>query len=283
MEFCSLSSGSSGNALVVGEEGRYFLVDCGISANRVTACLAQVQIPVSQIEGIVVTHEHSDHILGVGALARRLRIPVYAGDLVWEAMEKPLGRLTGDQKRTVIDKASVAGMHVDFFATSHDCRQGKGIRVTGRFGTLGVLTDTGMLTERMHQVLTGCTCIVIEANHDLDRLWRGSYPQSLKKRVAGVCGHLSNVQAAEGLCRWVQSNTQRVVLAHLSEENNTPELALRTVCSILRDSPVKRRCPRLKIRVAPRYGPHELITMEDPGMNGSIAATEDSMALGKEA
>ncbi|MCL1853991.1 MAG: MBL fold metallo-hydrolase [Peptococcaceae bacterium] len=272
MDFCSLSSGSSGNALVVGEEGRYFLVDCGISAGRAEACLDQVQIPVHQIEGIVVTHEHSDHILGVGALARRLRIPVYAGDLVWEAMEKTLGRLTCEQKRTVEDAAAVAGLQVDFFATSHDCRQGKGLRIEGRQGTLGVLTDTGMLTERMHKALTGCTCIVIEANHDLDRLWRGRYPQSLKKRVAGVHGHLSNIQAAEGLCRWVQDNTQRVVLAHLSEENNSPELALRTVCSILRDSPVKRRCPRLKIRVAPRHGPHELITIDD-----------DPVLLGKEA
>ena len=266
MHFSSLASGSSGNALVVGEEGRHFLVDCGISTGRVLAGLADLQIPAREIEGILVTHEHSDHILGVGALARRLKIPVYAGDAVWEVMEKSLGRLTCDQKKIVDDDAvTLAGLRVNFFATSHDCRQGRGMKITGLRGTLGVLTDTGILTERMHRMLTGCTCFLIEANHDFDRLWRGRYPRSLKKRVAGVCGHLSNVQAAEGLCRWVQSNSRRVVLAHLSEENNTPELAMRTVCSVLRDSPVRQRCPQLKIRVAPRHSPHELISVGEPG------------------
>jgi phosphoribosyl 1,2-cyclic phosphodiesterase len=185
-------------------------------------------------------------------------------------MEKSVGRLSADQKRVVESVVLLAGMRVDLFATSHDCRQGKGLKVIGNQSSLGILTDSGMLTDQMHKMLTGCTSFLIEANHDLDRLWKGRYPQSLKKRIAGIRGHLSNVQAAEGLCRWVQSNTQRIVLAHLSEENNTPELAIRTVCSILRDSPVRQRCPSLKIRVAPRHMPHDLITLEaDPTQTAS--------------
>jgi len=262
VHFCSLASGSSGNAVLVGEAGRHFLVDCGISGNRVLAHLAAVGIPVEELEGILVTHEHTDHILGAGVLARRLKIPVYAGEGVWEGMEKTLGRLRSDQKKVLDREVTLAGLHVDLFTTSHDCRQGKGMKITGEQGTLGILTDTGIVTDQMHKALMGCTSFLIEANHDLDRLWKGRYPPSLKKRIAGVRGHLSNIQAAEGLCRWVQSNTQRVVLAHLSEENNTPELAMRTVCSILRDSPVKGRCPKLKIRVAPRHGPHELIILD---------------------
>jgi phosphoribosyl 1,2-cyclic phosphodiesterase len=263
VHFCSLASGSSGNAVLVGEAGRHFLVDCGISGNRVAASLAALGVPIEEIEGILVTHEHTDHIAGVGVLARRLQIPVYAGEGVWEVMEKPLGRLLSGQREVVDREVTLAGLRVDLFATSHDCRQGKGMKITGKQGVLGILTDTGILTDQMHKVLTGCTSFLLEANHDLDRLWKGRYPTRLKKRIAGARGHLSNVQAAEGLCRWVQGNTQRVVLAHLSEENNTPELALRTVCSILRDSPVKGRCPGLRIRVAPRHGPHELIILDE--------------------
>lgn len=115
----------------------------------------------------------------------------------------------------------------------------------------------------MHKNLQGCDAYILEANHDLQRLWQGRYPWYLKKRIASDVGHLSNVQLAEALREWLAENTQRVVLAHLSEENNTPELALSTVVGILKDSKARKRCPQLKLRVAPRHVPHELITLVD--------------------
>ena len=227
------------------------------------ANLATTGISPRQLEGIVVTHEHSDHIQGVGALARRLKIPILASAATWEAMEPALGRLADTQK-VIIERAfSLAGMTVHLIATSHDCRDGYGLKISGARSTLGVVTDTGMVTEEMDTYLEGCTAFIIEANHDLERLWNGKYPSALKRRVAGLSGHMSNAQAAEGLCRWVQNNTQRVVLAHLSLENNTPELAIKTICQALRESAVQQRCPHLKIRVAPRHNAHELIVLQE--------------------
>ena len=115
----------------------------------------------------------------------------------------------------------------------------------------------------MHRHLIGCDGLVVEANHDYDKLWQGRYPWSLKKRVSGNYGHLENKQLAEGLLQWIQVNTQRIVLAHLSEENNTPELALSTVASILRASSIPKINPELRLRVAPRHTPHELIVLRE--------------------
>lgn len=128
---------------------------------------------------------------------------------------------------------------------------------------MGVATDSGIITEAMHSYLTGCDALVVEANHDSDMLWQGRYPWYLKKRISGNFGHLENRQIAEGLLAWVQENTQQVVLAHLSEENNTPETALATVLRILRDSHIPKQTPELKMRVAPRYTPHELLVLRE--------------------
>jgi phosphoribosyl 1,2-cyclic phosphodiesterase len=259
MEFATLASGSSGNAILVGEEKRHFLVDCGITVKRLLTNLSMVNTLPGQIEGIIVTHEHIDHIKGVGALARKLKLPVYATNGLWEVMETTLGELRPEQKIIVQDNLTVAGMQVHLIPTSHDSRESYGLRIAGKKLTLGIATDSGTVTEEMHRNLRGCDAYVVEANHDLQKLMQGRYPWYLKKRISSNYGHLSNTQLAEALSEWLTENTQKVVLAHLSEENNTPEIALSTVLGILRESPVRRRCSHLKIRVAPRHVPHELI------------------------
>ena len=263
MHFATLASGSSGNAIVVGEQNRSLIVDCGITVKRILANLEILKLPAAQIEGIIITHEHSDHIKGVGALARKLKIPVYATQGIWDAMETSLGTLKPEQKIIIDQETVLAGLQIRLINTSHDSRESYGLKVSGKVTTLGIATDSGTVTEDMHRHLQGCDAYIVEANHDLEKLWQGRYPWYLKKRISGSRGHLSNAQLAEALTQWLAENTRKVVLAHLSEENNTPEAALSTVVNILKQSHVKKKCPQLGIRVAPRHVPHELIYLRE--------------------
>ncbi|KUO61917.1 MAG: MBL fold metallo-hydrolase [Gracilibacter sp. BRH_c7a] len=261
MHFATLASGSSGNSIVVGEGNRSFLVDCGITVKKVLANLEMLDISGTQLEGIIVTHEHYDHIKGVGALARKLKIPIYTTQAIWNEMETKLGVLKPEQKVIIERQAVLAGMDIKLIATSHDSSESYGIKVEGSQFALGIATDSGIVTEEMHRNLQGCDAYIVEANHDVDRLWQGNYPHFLKKRIISNRGHMSNVQLAEALRDWLSENTQKIVLAHLSAENNTPELALTTVLKILRESNVRKKCSNLRIRVAPRALPHELIVL----------------------
>ncbi|NLM20521.1 MAG: MBL fold metallo-hydrolase [Peptococcaceae bacterium] len=262
MYFATLASGSSGNSIIVGEENRNFLVDCGITVKRLLANLDMINMSALQIEGIIVTHEHSDHIKGVGALARRLKIPIYATYGLWDEMEKSLGALKPEQRVIITEDVTLAGMHIQLVPTSHDSRESYGLKITGKKHTLAIATDSGIVTPEMSTSLRGCDAYVVEANHDPEMLKRGKYPWYLKKRINSQFGHLSNIQLGEALGEWLLENAQKVVLAHLSAENNTPQLALHTVINMLRKSEARHRCPQLRIRVAPRYVPHDLIILE---------------------
>ncbi|TGE33985.1 MBL fold metallo-hydrolase [Desulfosporosinus sp. Sb-LF] len=269
MHLTTLASGSSGNAILVGENNRHLLVDCGISGKSLLHNLSQVNIPDSEIEGIVVTHEHVDHIRGVGILARKLKIPIYATTGLWEAMGSSLGKLAENQRIEVQSSFSCAGLNVVLYPTSHDSRESYGLKVSRprlkNKGDLavGIATDSGVITQEMHRHLKGCDALVVEANYDEERLKWGPYPAYLKKRISGRYGHLENKQLAEGLSEWITENTQRVILAHLSEENNTPEIALSTVMRILQELNSSKKCPDVLVQVAPRYTPHELIQLRE--------------------
>jgi phosphoribosyl 1,2-cyclic phosphodiesterase len=271
MHFTTLASGSSGNAILVGEDKRHLLVDCGISGKSLLHNLSQLNILDSEIEGIVVTHEHVDHIRGVGVLARKLKIPIYATTGLWEVMSPLLGKLAENQRMEVQESFVCAGLDVLLYPTSHDSRESYGLKVSrpkckdkGKLA-VGIATDSGMITEEMHRHLKGCDAFVVEANYDDQMLKKGSYPAYLKKRIRGQYGHLENKQLAEGLAAWMSENTQRIVLAHLSEENNTPEIALTTVKRILRDSNKSRVLMdvQVQVHVAPRHSPHELIRLKE--------------------
>lgn len=267
MHFATLVSGSSGNATVIGHKKRNFLIDCGVSLKSLLHNLALLNIPATEIEGIIVTHEHKDHIKGIGPVARKLKIPIFASAGIWEEMLPSLGKIDEQQRVVFTDSFSCAGLDVQAFPTSHDSRESYGFRIQSPASgsvqekVVGIATDTGIITEEMNRYLKGCDALIVEANHDEEKLWNGSYPWYLKKRISGNWGHLANKQLAEGLLEWIQGNTERIVLAHLSEENNTPELALSTVLKILKSSRVAKDNPDLRLRVAPRYTPHELIIL----------------------
>ncbi|MDR1070089.1 MAG: MBL fold metallo-hydrolase [Gracilibacteraceae bacterium] len=264
MFFGTLASGSSGNAILVGDEGGSFLIDSGVSTTRLTENMRRVGARIEELRGIFVTHEHFDHVRGVGTAARKYGLPVYATEKIWEAMEKTVGALAAEQRVVVeTDDFTLAGFDLTLIRTSHDSVESYGLLVRSGALSLGVATDTGVVTADMRAKLRGCDALIIEANHDGNMLWQGSYPYYLKKRVAGEAGHLSNRQAGEALRELIEKNTQKVVLAHLSEENNTPALALRTVVEMLRSHEARQKCGRVKIRVAPRHEPHELITLDE--------------------
>jgi phosphoribosyl 1,2-cyclic phosphodiesterase len=269
MHVTTLASGSSGNAILVGQDNRHLLVDCGISGKSLLHNLSQLNISDSEIEGIVVTHEHVDHIRGVGILARKLKIPIYATAGLWKVMNHLLGKLEENQRIEVQESFSCAGLDVLLYPTSHDSRESFGLKVSRpkqkdmRDLAIGIATDSGIITEEMHRHLKGCDALVVEANYDDQMLTNGAYPAYLKKRIRGQYGHLDNKQLAEGLLEWMTENTQRVVLAHLSAENNTPEIALSTIMRILRDSNRSKEYRDVPVQVAPRHSPHELIMLKE--------------------
>jgi phosphoribosyl 1,2-cyclic phosphodiesterase len=226
MRFASLGSGSRGNATVVESGSTRLLLDCGFSVKETCARLARLELEGEDLTAIVVTHEHRDHIGGVGALARRFGLPVYmtAGTLeAFECLQNatlPQVRVFSSHERFAVDAIEICP-----FPVPHDAREPCQFVFCDGARRLGVLTDTGMGTTHIEASLAGCDGLLLECNHDLDMLARGPYPESVKQRVAGPYGHLDNDTAAGIAAVLDLSKVQHLVAMHLSETNNRPELA----------------------------------------------------------
>lgn len=233
--FCPLFSGSSGNSYYVGASGGGILIDAGRSAKQIELALRANGLDPGGVQAIFVTHEHSDHIQGVRVMASRYGIPVYSSQGTLEGMEQA-GALNGKFACDVIDKHGIeaAGMRVVPFRTSHDSRESVGYVIhTPDDRRIAVATDLGYLSETVFEAVSGCDLLAIESNHDIGMLQNGFYPYYLKRRILSKRGHLSNDACAGELPAFVQSGTTRIVLAHLSQENNVPELAYQTaLCSL---------------------------------------------------
>lgn len=233
MRFALLGSGSEGNALVVEVGQTRVLMDCGFSLSETVARLSRLGLAPEQLHGVVVTHEHGDHIGGVARLARKFSLPVF---LTHGTLRSQNGSFSGLPSVTEISPHiifSIGELQVQPYPVPHDASEpvqyvfGDGVR------RLGVLTDTGCSTPHIEAILNGCDALVLECNHDLDMLANSEYPYNLKQRVGGRYGHLNNVEAAELLARLDCSKLQFIVAAHLSHKNNTRELAVKALTSAL--------------------------------------------------
>ncbi|MES1981875.1 MAG: MBL fold metallo-hydrolase [Pseudomonadota bacterium] len=226
MRFASLGSGSEGNALVVQAGPTCVLMDCGFNLAETAARLARLGLSVNRLNGIVVTHEHSDHIAGVARLAQKYSIPVWLTHGTRRAYSKALACLTNVTEIHPQQLFSIGELQVQPYAVPHDANEPVQYVFSDGVKRLGVLTDAGSSTPHIEATLNGCDALVLECNHDVEMLAQGSYPPGLKRRVGGRLGHLNNADAAALLARLDNRRLQHIVAAHLSRKNNTRELAV---------------------------------------------------------
>ncbi len=229
-ELCTLASGSSGNCLLMTDGTTHLLVDAGISARRITKSLRALGVEPSDLSGILITHEHTDHIAGVATLTKQFSLPVYASHAAGRQLTYRIAFLE-DCLHTFApgDSFEVGSFGVESFATSHDTEQSVGYAVTRSNRTAAVATDLGQVTDLVRGGIEGAHLLVCEANHDVEMVRSGPYPYFLKERILGSRGHLCNEDGAALAHRAVEGGAHTVVLAHLSSENNTPQRAHHTV------------------------------------------------------
>ncbi len=233
MRFALLGSGSRGNATLIEEGGTCLLVDCGFSVRETERRMARLGTTPERLSAILVTHEHHDHLAGVGALARKYRLPVWLTAGTAAAGKKRLGELPQRMLLNSHSDFAIDGLNLHPFPVPHDAREPCQFVFSNGDKRLGVLTDTGCSTPHIERQLDGCHALILESNHDRDMLATGPYPPSLQDRVGGGLGHLSNDQAAEILRRIGNRSLQHLVAAHLSEKNNKPELAVEALSEAL--------------------------------------------------
>lgn len=231
LRFASLGSGSRGNATLIEAGSTCVMVDCGFSIVETQRRLARLDRTPDDIRAILVTHEHSDHISGVAALARRFAIPVW--------MTAGTSVVHGDTDLPCLDwfngheSFAIGDLQINPFPVPHDAREPCQFVFSDGAARLGVLTDTGSITNHIRHCLDGCNALLLECNHDTRMLADGPYPPMLKRRVGGHLGHLSNTQAAELLGSIDTSALKALAIAHLSDKNNRPELARTALATVL--------------------------------------------------
>ncbi len=249
VEFTTLCSGSEGNCLYVQGGKTRILVDIGCSAKKAQEALQKIAVAPESINAILITHEHSDHIKGIDVFARRFQIPVYASPLTWQVLPF-CDKLPCTLKQVFTYELEIDDLGITFFKTSHDACQPVGMVMQADGRSLGLLTDSGCAKPAMLKALESVDACVLEANHNLEMLWTGPYPMWLKKRVSGLFGHLSNIEAARILAQIAGPRLQYCILAHLSKTNNTPKVAVADFMAELQRLGVD---DSFALKVAPRY------------------------------
>lgn len=229
LSVCLLASGSRGNAVYVSNGSSAVLIDAGLSGIELQRRMTERNIDPESLDAIIVSHEHTDHIAAVGVLSRRFKLPVYITPGTLAASEKKLGKLDRIVHFDCGGSFKVNSLTLHPFSISHDAQDPSGLTILHKDTKVGIATDLGVATSLVKTHLSGCHLVVLEANHDPQMLMQGDYPWPLKQRIKGRTGHLSNNDSRNLVTDIMHDDLSHIVLAHLSEENNTPEKAMTTV------------------------------------------------------
>ena len=257
--FCSLYSGSSGNSLLIQSDNTNILVDSGESAKKIENALSSINVLPQNIDAIIVTHEHTDHIKSLGTLSKKYKIPVYAAKETWYAMPNQYEKIDISLRKLLYpSKEFVIGdLKINPFPIPHDAANPCGFNIIHDNKQISIATDLGHVTKNILEELEQSCFIMLESNYDSELLKFSKYPYNLKKRISGEFGHLSNTDAGKLISHLYRKNLASVMLGHLSKENNFPELAYKTVV----DELINNNCDisKIEINVATRVAPSKLI------------------------
>lgn len=229
-----LFSSSKGNAAFAGTPESGVLIDCGVSLKRLEAAMARCGLPMTAIKAVFITHDHDDHIKGLRVLRGKYPVPLYAQAITLRRTIERCGLLPSADCHQLVGSVTVCGMTLTPFSTSHDTEQSCGFRIQYPDGSCcAVCTDLGYISPEVDAAIVGCNLVLLEANYDPDMLRCGRYPADLKARIFSDHGHLSNEQCAAQARRLVETGTTRLLLGHLSQDNNTPQHAENAVLAAL--------------------------------------------------
>jgi phosphoribosyl 1,2-cyclic phosphodiesterase len=263
MRVCTIGSGSSGNCVYVGSGETHLLIDAGISGKRIEQGLNEIGLSTKDIDAVLVTHEHTDHIQGLGVISRRAGLPIYTAERTYDEIVRcgKAGKIPEGlfNKISADETFSIGDIDIHSFSTSHDAADPLGFRFESGGHSFAVATDLGCYNDYIIRQLEKLDGILIESNHDVRMLEAGAYPYFLKQRILSDTGHLSNEEAGHLLENILHGGLKNIILGHLSKENNYPLLALQTVCSEIDSGETPYSSGDFRIEIAKRDMPGALI------------------------
>ena len=259
-QFCSLYSGSSGNCSFVQTDTTKILIDAGQSSKKIEEALVSLNIEPSSIDGILITHEHSDHTKGLGIFSKKYNVPVYANDETWNAMEKQKEKVSlTNIKSFDFSEFSIGDINIRPFAIPHDAANPCGFNLYHDNKKMSIATDIGHIEKSVIDSLSDSSFLLLEANYEPEVLKYSRYPYLLKSRISGPNGHLSNEDAGKVISYLTSKGLNNAMLGHLSNENNFPELAYKTVVEQLIKNNISS--DNIHLSVAKRYNPSQIINI----------------------
>ena len=259
LNFCSLYSGSSGNSLFIQSDNTKILVDCGVSSKKIVEALNSMEVDASSIDAILVTHEHSDHVKGLATFSSKFDVPVFSTCETFDNMEKVTSKLSNINYFKIDEKFNIGDLEILPFSIPHDAANPCGFNILGDNKKISIATDIGHMNSAILKKLEGSSFLLLESNYDTEVLKCCSYPFSLKSRISGPTGHLSNDMAGKTITYLLKNGLKTAMLGHLSKDSNFPELAYSTTVNEILSNGIDENS--FNISVASRDYPGKLITI----------------------